>query len=213
MTASSGSSSDCPPRPARPSSGSPLGEARRLSVRRGSNRHHLASLLRGVLVCTSPGASKSAPGRVGARKQPRGSPHRPASMSNERPAVYECDGCGACCGAYTDLRVAPRTPAASPGSPARLRSSPPGSRPRGGPIASIPCPSTSRAASSTHDTRCTIYETRPEVCREFAAGDQPCQHARAMRDLPPLDPIEARPIRRVARQPRGERRACSATDV
>ena len=45
-----------------------------------------------------------------------------------------------------------------------------------------------------HDARCTIYETRPEVCREFAAGDQPCQQARAMRNLPPLNPIDP-PVR------------------
>ena len=40
------------------------------------------------------------------------------------------------------------------------------------------------------DRRCTIYETRPEVCREFAAGSEPCQRARAMMDLPPLSPVD-----------------------
>ena len=40
------------------------------------------------------------------------------------------------------------------------------------------------------DKRCTIYETRPDVCREFAAGDEPCQTARAARGLPPLSRID-----------------------
>jgi uncharacterized protein len=39
--------------------------------------------------------------------------------------------------------------------------------------------------------RCTIYATRPDVCRAFAAGDAQCQDARLRAGLPPLEPIEA----------------------
>ena len=35
---------------------------------------------------------------------------------------------------------------------------------------------------------CTIYPTRPDVCREFAAGSDPCQEARGRVGLPPLKP-------------------------
>jgi Fe-S-cluster containining protein len=34
---------------------------------------------------------------------------------------------------------------------------------------------------------CGIYEWRPSPCREFEAGDEACERARARHGLPPLD--------------------------
>jgi len=40
------------------------------------------------------------------------------------------------------------------------------------------------------DNRCTIYATRPELCRHFEAGSEQCQEARRARGLTPLEPCE-----------------------
>jgi Fe-S-cluster containining protein len=40
--------------------------------------------------------------------------------------------------------------------------------------------------------RCEIYATRPQVCREFAAGSEQCQEARRRGGLPPLLPLGGR---------------------
>ena len=37
-------------------------------------------------------------------------------------------------------------------------------------------------------SRCTIYSTRPDVCRDFSAGGDQCQTARIRNGLPPLPP-------------------------
>ncbi len=127
-------------------------------------------------------------------------------MSNQRLAVYECDGCGACCGAYLifasiadagrEPRIASETQKLAPWLETprwayRLH----------------PLPFHESCCFLDHDARCTIYETRPEVCREFAAGDQPCQQARAMRNLPPLNPINP-PIGHGPEPPRGSGASC-----
>jgi uncharacterized protein len=36
--------------------------------------------------------------------------------------------------------------------------------------------------------QCAIYEWRPSPCREFEAGSQACERARARHGLPPLSP-------------------------
>ena len=40
------------------------------------------------------------------------------------------------------------------------------------------------------EARCTIYPTRPQVCREFAAGSEDCQRVRSLRGLAPLEPVQ-----------------------
>ncbi len=110
-------------------------------------------------------------------------------MTHTSPAVHECDGCGACCGAhliFASVHDAAREPRivcetqklaawlVTPRWAYRLH----------------PLPFHQACCFLDADRRCSIYETRPEVCREFAAGSEPCQRARAMKDLPPLNPVD-----------------------
>ena len=71
-------------------------------------------------------------------------------------AIYECDGCGACCGAYL-IFASESDRAASRGSPTRAASSPTISPRRSGPISSSRCPSTGvllpRRVDSLHHLR------------------------------------------------------------
>ena len=98
---------------------------------------------------------------------------------------YECDGCGACCktfpifAAAVDAEREPRIcresqqllPAqATPEWHYRL----------------FPLPFVETCCFLDPDSRCTIYATRPEVCRQFAAGSAQCQEARARQGLPLL---------------------------
>lgn len=39
--------------------------------------------------------------------------------------------------------------------------------------------------------RCTVYETRPDACRAYEAGGEPCKQARQRRGLPPLTVADA----------------------
>jgi len=110
-------------------------------------------------------------------------------MTRTPPALYECDGCGACCGAYLifasvhdaarEARIASETQRLSawletPRWAYRLH----------------PLPFHEACCFLDGDRRCMIYETCPGVCRDFAAGSEPCQRARAMKDLPPLGPVD-----------------------
>lgn len=106
----------------------------------------------------------------------------------ETMSRYECDGCGACCGAYlifasaADAEREPRIAdegrkladhLATPRWTYQL----------------FPLPFHSSCCFLDDSSRCTIYDRRPDVCREFAAGDHPCQDARRRRGLPPLEPV------------------------
>ncbi|QEH35910.1 Flagellin N-methylase [Aquisphaera giovannonii] len=112
-------------------------------------------------------------------------------MPNPSPADYECDGCGACCGAYLifasvdDARREPRIEAETQRLAGWLETPKWAYRLH-------PLPFHESCCFLDADRRCSIYETRPTVCREFAAGDEPCQKARAMRGLPPLEPLARR---------------------
>ncbi len=110
-------------------------------------------------------------------------------MTQLSPAAYECDGCGACCGAYLIF--------ASMDDAAREPRIPSETRKLAGWLETpqwayqlYPLPFLEACCFLDADRRCTIYETRPVVCREFAAGSEPCQQARAMKCLPPLSPID-----------------------
>ena len=170
---------------------------------------------RGVLVCTSRprDASKPRPGHpclsCGCRKAASGAPHnRPASMSNDRPSCLRVRRVRCVLWRLPDLRLHQRRRAGTPDRQRGSESWPPGSRRPVG--LSPPSPALPRVVLFPRSRpRCTIYETRPEVCREFAAGDQPCQQARAMRDLPPLSPIDRR--ERPAQWPGGGGRPASGS--
>lgn len=114
----------------------------------------------------------------------------PVSIMTQTPAgPYECDGCGACCGAYLifasvndairEPRIASETQKLAewletPRWAYRLH----------------PLPFHEACCFLDADRRCAIHATRPDVCREFAAGSDPCQRARAMKNLPPLSPVD-----------------------
>jgi Fe-S-cluster containining protein len=104
-------------------------------------------------------------------------------------AEYACDGCGACCGAFhifaskTDADREPRILARSKPLPLSL-AQPGWSRQL------FPLPFLRACGFLDEAKRCTIYATRPDVCRDFAAGAPQCQLARDGAGLPPLAATE-----------------------
>ncbi len=101
--------------------------------------------------------------------------------------TYECDCCGACCGSYfifasaEDARREPRIIAEARQLPASQAT--PEYQ-----YHLYPLPFLEACGFLGEDRRCSIYETRPDVCRQFAAGDHQCQLARERKGLPPLQP-------------------------
>src|SRR4051812_47082011 len=102
-------------------------------------------------------------------------------------ASYECDGCGACCKTFpifaseSDARREPRLRSEAGLLPASLRA--PGWKYR-----LYPLPFLQACCFLDSDDRCTIYDTRPGVCRRFAAGSEQCQQARERQGLSVLAP-------------------------
>jgi Fe-S-cluster containining protein len=105
-------------------------------------------------------------------------------------ASYECDGCGACCGAYlifaseSDAAREPRIAAEGRKLADHLATS-------RWAYQLFPLPFHSSCCFLDAANRCTIYERRPDVCRDFDAGDGPCQDARRRAGLPALEPSES----------------------
>jgi Fe-S-cluster containining protein len=102
-------------------------------------------------------------------------------------SIYECDGCGVCCGAFpifaskTDADREPRIAAETRLLPASLAQ--PGWSRQLFPLPFL------ETCGFLEAKRCTIYATRPQVCRDFAAGGLQCQQARVGAGLPLLCPI------------------------
>lgn len=100
-------------------------------------------------------------------------------------ADYECDGCGACCqtfpifAAEADTVREPRIAQESRKLPDSLGS--PSWR-----YQLYPLPFHQSCCFLDHDQRCTIYPTRPDVCRKFEAGSQQCHEARERLGIAPL---------------------------
>lgn len=98
-----------------------------------------------------------------------------------KPPTYTCDSCGACCrlmveiGA-TDLMREPRLRAVT------RKITGDGDRFLLADGSVKPCPMLG------DDCRCTIYNTRPNLCVEFEAGSYNCQEARRIAGLPDLLP-------------------------
>ena len=98
---------------------------------------------------------------------------------------FECDGCGACCRTFpifasiADADREPRIAEEGHSLPPHLASD----RWR---YQLFPLLFHETCCFLDAGSRCTIYPTRPEVCREFAAGGDQCQAARARVGLPPL---------------------------
>lgn len=100
---------------------------------------------------------------------------------------YACDGCGACCRTFpifaagADADREPRIAREGRTLPEHVAS------PQWT-YQLFPLPFHDGCCFLDGDNRCTIYATRPEVCREFPAGGDQCQEARARVGLPPLAP-------------------------
>ena len=98
---------------------------------------------------------------------------------------YECDGCGACCRTFpifasgADALREPRIDVEAIRLPGHLATSE-------WSFQLFPLPFLESCGFLDPQCRCTIYASRPDVCRSFTAGDEQCQEARSRQGLPPL---------------------------
>lgn len=101
---------------------------------------------------------------------------------NER--LYECDGCGACCQTfpiYVTERDAQREPRIEQEGRRNTNS-------MRYPLTLFPLPFHEACCFLDNEQRCTIYATRPDICRELLAGSEQCQEARERQGLTMLEP-------------------------
>jgi Fe-S-cluster containining protein len=100
--------------------------------------------------------------------------------------TYECDGCGACCRTFpifaseSDAEREPRVAAEGRRLPQQLAGDEWHYR-------LFPLPFLEACTFLDNDDRCSIYSTRPDVCRRFAAGSEQCHQARERQGLPVLE--------------------------
>ncbi|HMP16728.1 MAG TPA: YkgJ family cysteine cluster protein [Gemmatales bacterium] len=98
---------------------------------------------------------------------------------------YLCDQCGACCRTfpiYVTEADAQREPRIAQEGCRNTNS-------RKYPLTLFPLPFHEACCFLDSGQLCTIYASRPEVCRELQPGTQQCQEARERSHLPPLLPI------------------------
>jgi Fe-S-cluster containining protein len=101
---------------------------------------------------------------------------------------FACDGCGACCRTFpifasaADAARQPRIAVEGRALAEHLATD-------RWTYQLFPLPFHETCCFLDGDSRCTIYPTRPEVCRAFPAGGDQCQAARGRVGLPPLPPI------------------------
>jgi Fe-S-cluster containining protein len=100
---------------------------------------------------------------------------------------YECDGCGACCRTWRVL-VSEEDALREPRIVQEGRSLPEHVRSTGWAYVLFPLPFHEGCCFLSADQRCDIYDTRPRVCRDFAAGSERCQEARKHSGLGELQP-------------------------
>jgi Fe-S-cluster containining protein len=99
--------------------------------------------------------------------------------------AFECDGCGACCRTFsifaadTDAKREQRIAAEGRALPSHLKTD-------HWTFQLFPLPFHETCCFLDTNFRCTIYPTRPDVCRAFSAGSDQCQEARARVGRPPL---------------------------
>lgn len=112
---------------------------------------------------------------------------RADTMNPDLP-VFECDGCGACCRTFpvfasrADAAREPRISAEGQSLPEHL-STPEWT------YRLFPLPFLQTCGFLDTENRCTIYATRPDNCRTFAAGSDQCQEARRRTGILPLLPV------------------------
>jgi Fe-S-cluster containining protein len=102
--------------------------------------------------------------------------------------TYTCDNCGACCKSfpiYASVADAEREPRIC----SQAQHLPPEQSTAEWEYRLYPLPFLETCCFLDAENRCDIYATRPEVCRQFAAGSPQCQEARVRQSLPLLKPI------------------------
>jgi Fe-S-cluster containining protein len=103
-------------------------------------------------------------------------------------ATYDCDSCGACCKTFpifaseADACREPRLRAEAGLLPVSYQTAQWKYRLH-------PLPFLETCCFLDSDNRCSIYATRPDVCRRFAAGSEQCQQARERQGLSVLLPL------------------------
>jgi Fe-S-cluster containining protein len=100
---------------------------------------------------------------------------------------FECDGCGACCKTFP-IFAAEADAVAEPRIRDEARRLPEGLATPRWTYQLYPLPFHEACCFLDGDNRCTVYATRPTVCRTFAAGSAHCQEARARVGLALLSP-------------------------
>jgi len=104
---------------------------------------------------------------------------------------YECDSCGACCKTWRIL-VSEEDAVREPRIAAEARRLPENQKTEHWAFQLFPLPFHEACCFLDGENRCTIYDTRPRVCRVFEAGSDRCQEARREQGLEPLSPAVAR---------------------
>ena len=98
---------------------------------------------------------------------------------------FDCDLCGACCRTFpifasaADALREPRI--AAEGKELAVHLQTPSWK-----LQLYPLPFLDACTFLDETQHCTIYDTRPEVCRRFAAGSEQCQEARQRSGIAPL---------------------------
>lgn len=100
---------------------------------------------------------------------------------------FECDGCGACCRTFRVL-VSAEDAARERRIAGEARELPDHQATPLWRFQLFPLPFHEACCFLDEALRCTIYATRPRVCREFAAGGERCQEARREAGLEALAP-------------------------
>lgn len=115
------------------------------------------------------------------------------ATENEFPKeelTYTCDQCGACCRTFC-VRVSERDAEREP----RIRNESielqPWIQTRTWKYQIFPLPFHTGCCFLKPDNRCSVYETRPELCRDFQPGSDACQIARKEAGFTPLRPKSA----------------------
>ena len=113
-------------------------------------------------------------------------PHPDAPAAGAAPS-FACDSCGACCKTWR-IFVSDEDAAREPRIASETRRLPDNQRTDFWSYQLFPLPFHEACVFLDIDNRCTIYATRPQVCRTFEAGSDRCQQARAEQGLGPLAP-------------------------
>jgi Fe-S-cluster containining protein len=100
--------------------------------------------------------------------------------NNEVP--YNCDACGACCRTFP-IRVSKQDGEREPRIAEHALVVPAWERSEEHYYHLHPLPFCKGCLFLGEDNLCSVYETRPQVCRRFAAGSAQCQEARARKGL------------------------------